>query len=155
MLVCSTGNGAWTWIDMGDDNTMLTYLGINVMYDDFSGYYCAVKNGKPDPEQPVYIDMLYSSFFTCEIDKYYYATLQYMIQDNAFREIYMGVRHQATMNRLLGEARNKPVTDETYGLVPATQEIVDILNQYIDEKAGGKGEGNGWLAFAVYNAKIG
>ena len=156
MLVCSTGNGAWTWIDLGNEQTMFTYLGIDVMYDDINGYYCAVKDGKPDPDQPVYIDMLYSSFFTCEIEKYYFATLQFMIQDNAFGDhMYMGGRYQAVMNRLLGEAMDKDETDETYGLVYATREVVDILNLFIDENAGGRGEGNGWLAFAVYNAKIG
>lgn len=157
MLVCSTGGGIWTWIELEGEKILYTYVGIDVMYDELSGTYCAVKDGKPDPEQPVYIDMLYSSFFTCKLTKYYFAKLQYMIQDNAFRDnMYMGGRYQATMNKLLGEAKDKPETDETYGLVPATQEVVDIINQFIQENAdGGKGEGNGWLAFAVYKAKIG
>lgn len=157
MLVCSTGGGAWTWYNLEDGGVMYTYLGINVMYDDISGTYCAVKDGKPDPEQPVYIDMIYSSFFTCDISDYYFATLQYMIRHNAFRaeKIYQGARKQATMNRLLGEATNKAQDDPLYGLVPATHEIVDILNEYIHAYAGGRGEGNGWLAFAVYDATIG
>lgn len=156
MLVCSTGGGAWTWDDTESGKPLFVYLGIDVMFDDLNGYYCAVKDGKPDPEQPVYIDMIYSSFFISELTDYNYSTLQYMIQSNAFRDnMYMGGRYQSVMNELLGEALDKPETDETYGLVPATHEIVDILNMFIDENAGGKGEGNGWLAFAVYKAKIG
>lgn len=155
MMVCSTGGGAWTWDTLENGETIYTYIGINVMFDEATNTYCAVKNGKPDPEQPVYIDMIYSSFFMCDISDYYFATLQYMIEDDAFRGLYMGAKLQTRMEQYLGDALDKSKTDETYGLVPATREIVDILNQLIDEKAGGKGDGNGWLAFAVYNAKMG
>lgn len=158
MMVCSTGGGAWTWLELEGGKILYTYLGTNVMYDDLSGTYCAVKDGKPDPEQPVYIDMLFSSFFMCKIEKYYFATLEYMINDNAFRGLYYmpGKQPQSIMNKLLGDAKSKPSTDPTYGLVPATQEVVDIINLFIEKNDdGGKGEGNGWLAFAVYNAKIG
>ncbi len=155
MMVCSTGGGAWTWKELEDGTPMFVYLGIDVMYDDISGTYCAVKDGKPDPEQPVYIDMIYSSFLISDLTDYNYSTLQYMIQCNLFNDhMYMGGKYQAIMNRLLGEALDKPESSETYGLVPATEEIVNVLNQFIDEN-GGKGEGNGWLAWAVYNAKIG
>lgn len=159
MMVCSTGGGAWTWIELEDEKIMYTYIGTEIMYDELSGTYCAVKDGKPDPEQPVYIDMVYSSFFMCDIDKYWCATLEYIIRDNAFRDhMYMGAKYQATMNRLLGESKDKPVTDETYGLVPATEEVVDILNRFINENDStvrNRNDGNGWLQFAVYKAKIG
>lgn len=158
MLVCSTGNGFWTYDELENGSIIFKYVGIDVMYDDITDCYYAVKNGQPDLDQPVYIDMLYSSFFMCNIPKYYFATLQYMIQDNAFRGLSMpGKVPQTIMNRLLGESTaNKNEDDPLYGLVPATREIVDVLNRYIEVNVdGGKGEGNGWLAFAVYNAKIG
>ena len=53
------------------------------------------------------------------------------------------------------DALSKDKNDPLYGLIPANGEIVSILNAFIERNAGGMGEGNGWLAFAVYNAKMG
>lgn len=155
MMVCSRGGGAWTWVEMANGSTLFTYIGIKVMYDETTDCYYAVKDGKADHDQPVYIDMYYSSYFMCEIKDYYFATLQYMIEDGAFNNLRFGATRQATMEKLLGTALNKPKDDPLYGLVPATSEVVEIINQYIDEHGGGRGDGNGWLAFAVYNAKLG
>ncbi len=157
MMICSYAGGAWTWIDLGDNRTMLTYLGIDVMYDETDDRYYAVKNGQPDREQPVYIDMTYSSFFMEEnpdVD-YSYRTLEYMIRDGAFKKyIYNGIDNEhPKMLEYLGEALNREEDDPLYGLVPADKEIVSILNKLIDTMSGGMGEGNGWLAFAVYNKK--
>lgn len=158
MLVCSTGGGAWTYYEE-QGKTIWTYLGINVMYDDLTDCYYAVgRDGKIDKDQPVYIDMLYSSYFMCNISKYYFATLKEMIEDYAFEDyMHHGEDYQPVMEEALGAAtEGKQEGDELYGLVPASREIVNILNMFINQNVeGGRGEGNGWLAFAVYNAKIG
>ncbi len=158
MLICSTGGGVWTYID-NVEPIVWTYIGIDVMYDDLTNCYYAVgKDGKIDKNQPVYIDMLYSSFFRCNIEKYILATLKYMIEDYAFEEyIHHGEDYQPIMEEALGKStEGKQEGDDLYGLVPATREIVDILNMFINQNVdGGMGEGNGWLAFAVYDAKMG
>ena len=160
MLVCSTGDGIWTYYEDEVKGTPVwTYIGINVMYDDLTDCYYAVgADGKIDKDQPVYIDMLYSSFFMCNIKEYYMATLKFMIEDYAFEEhIHHGEDYQPIMEEALGKStEGKQEGDKLYGLVPASREIVDILNLFIDQNVdGGKGEGNGWLAFAVYDAKLG
>lgn len=159
MMICSTAGGAWTYIPLSDGSTMYTYLGIDVMYDESEDRYYAVKNGQPDHEQPVYIDMIYNSFFMEEILNVDYAfkTLEFMIKDGAFRKyMYNGIDYEhPKMQEYLGEALSKDKNDPLYGLIPANGEIVSILNAFIERNAGGMGEGNGWLAFAVYNAKMG
>ncbi|MDE6850747.1 MAG: hypothetical protein K2J54_05405, partial [Clostridia bacterium] len=158
MLVCSTGGGAWTYYEE-QGKTIWTYLGINVMYDDLTDCYYAVgSDGKIDKSQPVYIDMLYSSYFMCNISKYSFATLKYMIEDYAFEDyLHHGEDYQPVMEEALGKStEGKQEGDALYGLVPASREIVDIINKFINQNVdGGRGEGNGWLAFAVYNAKMG
>ncbi|MCM1438309.1 MAG: TlpA family protein disulfide reductase [Roseburia sp.] len=158
MMVASTGGGSWTYYEE-QGATIWTYLGIDVLYDDLTDCYYAVgADGKIDKDQPVYIDMLYSSFFRCNIEKYVLATLKAMIEDEAFENyMYHGEDYQPIMNEALGKSTDgKEVGDALYGLVPASKDIVDTLNLFINQNVdGGMGEGNGWLAFAVYNAKLG
>lgn len=166
MMICSPGGGAWTWIDLPGGGQMYTYLGIKYataeVYNEQTHqmetrYYAQDENGQADLDQPIYIDFIYNSFFMSNIIGYNYQTLEYIIKDNGFRKyIHDGIEYeQPTMVRYLGEALNKSPDDPTYGLLPANQEIVNIINALIDRNADGAGEGNGWLSFAVYYAKVG
>ena len=165
MMICSTGGGAWTWIDR-PNGQIYTYIGIDYataeVYNEDTHqmetrYFAQGENGQPDLDQPIYIDFIYSSFFISSIQGYNYQTLEYMIRDNGFAKyVHDGIEYeQPTMTRYLGEALSKSPDDKTYGLIPANQELVNIINALIDRNADGAGEGNGWLMFAVYNAKLG
>lgn len=158
MMFCSTGGGMWTWHEDDEGNVVNVYLGIRVAYDDITDkYYATDRSGKIDYDKPVYIDMIHRSFLYNNIPKYTFASLQFMINDNAFRNhIFGGEMYQPKMREYLGTALARDEDDPLYGLVEANQEIVNILNAYIDENVdGGMGDGRGWLAWAVYNEVFG
>lgn len=166
MMICSPGGGAWTWKELPNGSQILTYIGIGYatadVYDEKTGkmetrYFAQGANGQADLDQPIYIDFIYYSFFMSNIKGYNYQTLEYMIRDNGFgKYIHDGIEYeQPTMEGYLGEALNKSKDDPLYGMLPANQEIVNILNGLIERNADGAGEGNGWLSFAAYMAKVG
>ncbi len=157
MFFCTTDGGAWTWYDDESGNRIFTYLGIPVKYDENTDcYYAADKDGNILYEQPVYIDMIHASFLINTVSKYNYASLQKMINDNAFRDYILGGEiYQPVMKLYLGQATEGDETDPMYGLVKANREIVDIINMYINENVDGLGDGRGWLAFAIYKEIMG
>ena len=60
------------------------------------------------------------------------------------------------MEAYLGQAVDKNVNDPYYGMVHADVTLVENLNTYIDYFIeGGRGEGNGWLAWACYMEHFG
>lgn len=166
MMIASTGGGAWTWIDLPNGGQMFTYIGVeyataDVYNEDTHGmetrYFALGKDGKADLDQPIYIDFIYTSFYMSDIVGYNYQTLEYIIRDNGFiKYVQDGIEEaHPKMQEYLGDALKKDPQDPTYGLIPANEKIVGYLNALIDQNAGGAGEGNGWLAFAAYYAKIG
>ena len=99
--------------------------------------------------------MIYGSYFMSNIG-YSYNPLEFLIRDSVFaKHIKYGDEYQAVMEEYLGKAREEDESSPTYGLVKANAQIVDIINKLIDANVdGGMGVGNGWLTFAVYNAKF-
>ena len=155
MLVCSTDGGAWTTVQI-DGKEVLRYLAVDVGYDkETDCYYLKDAKGNLLLDQPIYIDMIYGSYFMSNIG-YSYNPLEFLIRDSVFaKHIKYGDEYQAVMEEYLGKAREEDESSPTYGLVKANAQIVDIINKLIDANVdGGMGVGNGWLTFAVYNAKF-
>lgn len=145
LMHCSTGNGAWTYDEYGT----LIYLGINAAYDSATDrYYHADANGNPDFNKPIYINMIYNSFFTSELNGYNFLPLKELINDDIFTLVSPSA--QAKMQEYLTKAtEGKDPDDELYGLVEANGEIVNIINSLIGG-TGGAGDSRGWMCFAAY-----
>ncbi|MGN0806674.1 MAG: peroxiredoxin family protein [Candidatus Coproplasma sp.] len=142
LMHCSTRGGSWTY----DENGTFIYLGINAVYDSATDrYYCADANGEPDTSKPVYINMIYSSFFTSELSGMNYSSVQQLINSNIFETL--GADKQADMVKYLTQAMEN--TGDMYGLVAADSKIVSILDSLI-ERYGGAGDHRGWMCFACY-----
>ncbi|MDE6373893.1 MAG: hypothetical protein K2L72_05270, partial [Clostridia bacterium] len=147
MYVCSTGSGMW-----GGSNGSI-YLAINTVYDsDTDCYYAANSNGTPNLDKPIYIDMTHGSFLYSELANSTFQPLEYFIENHIFdRYIIMGDLYQSQLEEYLAISKEVGEDDEMYGLVKADSTLVKIINAYFDRFVdGGKGEGNGWLTFAVY-----
>ncbi|MGN1060285.1 MAG: peroxiredoxin family protein [Candidatus Coproplasma sp.] len=144
LMHCSTNGGAWTY----DENNVFIYLGIKAAYDSATDrYYYANDDGTPDHSKPVYINMVYMSYFMSELNGMNYASVETLINNNIFATISSTA--QADMFEYLKQAKAKDVNDELYGLVEADQNIVSILNSLIS-KNGGAGDNRGWMCFACY-----
>lgn len=159
LFVCSPGGGIWTYkTDETTGKIYWIYPAVAVQYDDVTDCYYALKNKQIDYDQPVYVNMLFQSYLRSNVTKYNFQSLKYMIEDKAF-ENYLrhGEDYQPVMEMYLGEAtKDKQPTDELYGLVKANREIVNILNMYISQNVDNvPGQTTGWLAFGIYNAKLG
>lgn len=143
LMHCSTNGGAWTY----DENNVFVYLGIKAVYDNSTDrYYHADANGNADYSKPIYINMIYSSFFMSELKDMNYSSVETLIKDKAF-EKSVDAKAQADMQEYLNTA--KANTGDMYGLVEADSTIVNILNRLID-KNGGAGDNRGWMCFGCY-----
>lgn len=146
LMHCSTNGGAWTY----DENNVFIYLGINAVYDSTTDrYYHADAKGNPDYSKPVYINMIYTSFFMSELNGMNYSSVETLISKSLFSTISQSA--QADMVEYLKTA--KANTGDMYGLVEADKKIVDILNTLID-KNGGAGDNRGWMCFGCYMEHI-
>lgn len=154
LTIGSTGAGAWTG-ESGDD-----YIGINyALVGD--KYYFADSEGNADLNKPIYIDMIYGSYLQCELIEYNNKTYNYSftplekIIDDAIAysdRIAFGSSMQNMLLSYLAEAKETDKIDTPYyGMVQADVRLVEILNVFFDNYVyGGRGQGNGWLAFACY-----
>jgi len=146
---CTTGGGAWTY--MQDESGTYVYLWLGITYKKGTdGKYYKAVNGEPDYNQKIYINMVYDSYYSDGTHNSY-SVEELMDTDLVTDE------QRATLKSYLEKAKAKDPTDEYYGLVEADDTIVSILAQIVaagDTDAHG-GAGNGWLAFAVYEAHIG
>ncbi|MDE7401030.1 MAG: hypothetical protein K2N17_03140, partial [Clostridia bacterium] len=157
LTIGTTGGGAWT------GNSGSDYIGINYAPVKENGkiyYYFADENGNADMSKPIYIDMIWGSYLRSEyvlkkdgtpID-YTFATLEKIIDDRVVYDdsnIPYGSAMQTDLLNYLAQAREQAAP--YYGMVRADENIVEIINVYFDKYVnGGRGEGNGWLAFACY-----
>ncbi len=154
MLIASTGGGAWT----GESGT--DYLGVKyALVGD--KYYVADSEGNADMSKPLYIDMIFGSYLYSELVtyngktyNYNFAPLKDIIDDGVVyndRNFAFGSSMQSMLQSYLGTATAKDKDDTYYGMVQADVKLVEILNVYFDHYVhNGRGEGNGWLAFACY-----
>lgn len=147
LMHCSTSGGAWTYDEYGS----FVYLGINAAYDSATDrYYYAKADGTPDYSKPIYINMVYTSFFMSEMNGWNYSSIEALIEDKKFND-KVSEEAQATMAEYLETA--KANTGDMYGLVEADSTIVKILNDLIDnssKNSGGAGDSRGWMCFAAY-----
>ena len=157
MYVATTGGGMW----VGNLETgATTYLAVSVTYDETTDcYYRADSRGNAIYEQPIYIDMIYHSYLMSNLASlgYNFQPLEVLINDELFRtKIAFGATYQSKMKKYLGEATNRDVNDELYGLVPANKEIVDILKKFLAANVDSTTTStNGWLMFACYEERFG
>lgn len=143
LMNSSTANGAWTY----DDNGNFIYLGVDTVYDSATDrYYLDDGTGNPDRECPVYINMIYQSYFISSLPVNY-SSLETLIQDNLFKNV--SANAQATMAEYLKQSKEN--TGMYYGLVEADSTIVEIINSFVGINVdGGAGDNRGWLAFACH-----
>ena len=148
LMNCSTADGAWTY----DENNVFVYLGINAAVSN-GKYYMADAEGNPDLDKPIYINMIYSSFFTSELEDMNFRSLETLIDNNVFYDPNNPDEtsaQQANMVTYLNQStQGKDPNDELYGLVEADENIVNIINNLIAVQ-GGAGDNRGWMAFACY-----
>lgn len=152
MYVCTTASGMWS------GNNGETYLAIKTVYDyDTDCFYAANRNGTPNMDKPIYIDMIHGSFLYSELANSTYQPLEYLIENHIYdRFIIMGDLYQKQLEDYLARSKEVGEDDEMYGLVKADATLVNIINAFFDRFVdGGKGDGNGWLAFAVYTETFG
>lgn len=153
MLIATTGGGMWGG-SRGE-----RYIGVN--YELVDGYYyVADSRGNADLSKPLYIDFTHGSYLYSNLADYNFAPLKDIVDDRVFSNrdynIMFGDQIQAEMEAYLGQAVDKNVNDPYYGMVHADVTLVENLNTYIDYFIeGGRGEGNGWLAWACYMEHFG
>lgn len=152
MYIASTADGAWGG-NNGDN-----YAGIAVAYDtETRCYYKADASGEPLLDQPVYIDFMGESCLYSNIDGCTFKPLSWLIDGRYFANLENGMALQAAMETMrTTSVDGKEPEDEYYGLVKASDGLVEALNKFIDKYIdGGRGRGNGWLMFACYMEKFG
>ncbi|MDE6000841.1 MAG: hypothetical protein K2G96_00745, partial [Clostridia bacterium] len=141
----------------------MIYVATEVAYDNSAGYYRVIvaegksnvrdktnDDGDNEMWSPVYIDFVRPNFFDTNDH-----SVLWMIDHNEF-DFKSSGNYTAVMRTYYQRSiENKDPSDETYGLIEATQELVDILNllvlKYMEEGP----EANGWLSMACYYAYYG
>lgn len=138
---CSSYGGSWTYVEI-DGNMEYVYLAEDVKLADDGCYYIKGEDGEADYNKPVYINMCYDSNIVNGYDNY--LSLEEIINKGRFE----GEENTKMLSYLEQSKQNE---GEFYGLVPATQEIVEILSRYVKGyDSDGGGDGRGWLAFGAY-----
>ncbi|MGN1372519.1 MAG: peroxiredoxin family protein [Candidatus Coproplasma sp.] len=148
LMHCSTSGGAWTY-DL--ETYSYIYLGIDAAFNTADGkYYHAKADGEPDTTKPIYINMVYESFFRSEMNGWNGASIKELQEGGKFEE-RVGADAAALIANYINQA--KANTGDMYGLVEADSTIVNILNSLIantSQNSGGAGDNRGWMCFAVY-----
>ncbi|MGN0812537.1 MAG: peroxiredoxin family protein [Candidatus Coproplasma sp.] len=148
LMHCSTSGGAWTY-DL--ETFSYIYLGIDAAYNSADGkWYHADADGEPDTSKPIYINMIYDSFFRSEMDGWNFASVEDLIEGNIFNDKIDSSAQAKMVEYLKLATEGKDKNDELYGLVAADAEIVQILNSLIGATSDGTGDNRGWMCFAVY-----
>lgn len=135
LLVCTTGDGAWTY----DDNGM-RYLAVDVKYDEDNDCYRHVL-ADGNLGSPIYIDFIRPNFFDQNGH-----TIKDWIDAGEFNFGTKGDQ-TATMNEYYSKALEN--TGELYGMHIADKKLIKRLN-YLMEKYGNDASTNAWRAMACY-----
>lgn len=148
----STAGGIWTY---HEDTGVFYYLAVDVVYDSGTDcYYIKDENGEPDYSEPIYINMIYTSYFSSAFNGTHsnnYSLEMLINTDGAFYGSAKG-----KMLAYLEQAKAKDPEDTYYGMVKANAEIVTLIKEFLDMyNELGKTEGNDWLAFGVYMEHFG
>lgn len=142
---CTTWGGGYTYTTSGQT----VYLGKDVVEDSSDGYYYLKgDNGEADHDRPVYINMIYQSWYASGN----YCSLETLIESDSLSGSLTEAQI-ATLKTYLATAKanNGEINSEnTYGIVQASSEIVNILSAMIKAYDSDSDTGYGWLAFAVY-----
>ena len=124
-------------------------------------YYKKGADGQANHEQPIYVSMVHESYLFSEIPGSTHQTIEWLYNYGAWDPMNMinGDVYGNTIRENLEKAKanadhivdgkGQPIV----GLVKATPELVEALNQFVDyyiDPDVGRGEGNSWLAFACY-----
>ena len=151
LYTTATAAGAETYYE---ETGQFYFLAMDVVYNSADDcYYIKKANGEPDLTEPIYIDMIHGSYFVSSFEDTAgnYHSLQWLMSRGAFTGTALG-----KMNGYLGEALDKDPDDPYYGMVLANAEIVLLLQDFIAQYSElPYHEGNGWLAFGVYNEHFG
>lgn len=130
-----------------DETTNKFYLSaVDVVYDSATDcYYTKDKNGEPDYDEPIYINMIYKSTFMSEFND--------TLSNGDSLENIMDVEgsfigtQRGKMLTYLQAATDKPADDPYYGMVRANAEVVSLIQDFISTYDGFE---NGWLVFGLY-----
>ena len=140
-----------------DDNGSLKLDAVDVIL--YDGYYYIEKNGEPDMSKPIYIDMIYGSFFMSSFENSdgvsgNFHSVKWLYENGAFRPL--GIIGQSNLATYLDEVERQQPEDPMYGFLPASAELVGLLQQ-MSMSTGDFSvtEGNDWLAFGVYMERFG
>lgn len=150
--------GAWS--------SATRYSAIEVVLDEdpLTGekiYYKKGADGQANHEQPIYISMIHESYLYSEIPGSTHQTIEWLYNYGAWDPMNMinGDYYGNIIKQNLDKAKanedgivdgkGQPIV----GLVKATVQLVEALNQFVDyyiDPEVGRGEGNAWLTFACY-----
>lgn len=155
LIYCTTGEGLYTYNSLG-----IFYLAIDVAYDPLAnsgeGCYRAVgaegnaQTGDGGMWSSVYIDFVRPNFFDTGN-----RSVKWMI-DNGIFNFGRNGNFTPTMREYYNRSvAGKTPSDETYGLIEATQELVDILNMLVGVYVGEGPEAQAWLSMACFYAYYG
>ncbi|MDE6597482.1 MAG: TlpA family protein disulfide reductase [Clostridia bacterium] len=158
LLYCTTGDGVYTYNSFG-----MIYVAVEVAYDYSAGYYRVIgaegksntrdkfsDDGDNEMWSPVYIDFVRPNFLDIKDH-----SISWMIDHNEF-DFGTSGNFTAVMRQYYAQSiAGKDPSDETYGLLEASQELVDILNRLILKYHDEGPNANGWLSMACYYAYFG
>lgn len=158
LLYCTTGEGAFTYNAFGT-----IYEAVEVAYDGAADCYRVIgaagksvvrdksnDDGDNAMWSPVYIDFVRPGFLDVN-DR----SVLWMIEHNEF-DFGSDGNYTAVMTHYYKQSiAGKDPSDETYGLMEANRELVDILNLLINKYLDEGPEANGWLSMACYYAYYG
>lgn len=140
--VASTGDGNWLWTD--DTQAESVYGAVPVSLNRYDNIYYNIV--EEENASPLYIEFLHDNYLAN-------VSLEHMIENGAFN-IRGAANYTPQMNAYLAQAKSKEPDDPTYGMVPASQELVLILCEYLkaerDDPADGEIDTGLWEAFAYY-----
>ena len=155
LLYCTTGEGVYTYNSFG-----IIYVAVEVAYDSSAGYYRVIgSEGRTNTGanvsdngmwSPVYIDFVRPNFFDTK-DR----SILWMINHNEFNFGSSGDYTAVMKSYYEKSIAGKTADDETYGLIEANQELVDVLNLLIRKYHDEGSDAKGWLSMACYYAYYG
>ncbi len=147
LMHCATAGGQLSGGPLAGEDEPIRFLGINAVYDPATGkYFCADSNGEPDHTKPVYINMVYESFFMSGLPGMNNSSLETLINKNVFKNL-SAADHEAMVSYLEQAKAND-------GLVEADGEITRIINNMIVSNGGGGDDGRNWMMFGCYMEHI-
>lgn len=146
LRVATTADGIWTY-DPEHGMDFSQYVAINVDLNRVDNKYYHI-DGNGVRQSVVYIDFIHPNFY--EQNDH---SLKWIIDNGKFNFEEYGSDVDYTTDMLqyyYKSIEGKTEDDETYGMVEASKELVDMLNTLIRINSGERPESKLWLAFATY-----